>query len=157
MQADWYSLGEVSYRKWHVYDMDWQQSEPGFQLENCLVCGAQFGGPLAIVRDTRKAAAAGADSKLRIFTSAGTKMAEVNWDVNKRIVGMGWSDLENLVIVLDDGSVLSYDIHGKLVRNFLLLTLTDTSSTAHILECHFWGNGVVAIASDMEIHVAEVG
>lgn len=51
------------------------------------------------------------------------------------------------------GNVLIYDIHGKLVRSFLLL---DVVTTSHVLECHFWGNGVVAITSDMQIFVAEV-
>lgn len=51
------------------------------------------------------------------------------------------------------GNVLIYDIHGKLTRNFLLL---DVVATAHVLECQFWGNGVVAITSDMLIFVAEV-
>ena len=50
------------------------------------------------------------------------------------------------------GNALIYDIHGKLTRNFLLL---DVVTTAHVLECHFWGNGVVAITSDMQIFVAE--
>lgn len=69
------------------------------------------------------------------------------------MVGMGWSDQEQLVIVLEDGNSLIYDIHGKLVRNFLLL---EAATTVHILECHFWGNGVVAISSDMKLFVAEV-
>lgn len=57
------------------------------------------------------------------------------------------------MIVLEDGNSLIYDIHGKLVRNFLLL---DAVTTVHVLECHFWGNGVVAISSDMQLFVAEV-
>jgi hypothetical protein len=65
---------------------------------------------------------------------------------------MGWSDQEQLVIVLEDGNSLIYDIHGKLVRNFLLL---DAVTTVHVLECHFWGNGVVVISSDMQLFVAE--
>jgi hypothetical protein len=176
MQNDWHSLGEVSYRKWHVYDMEWQGSSNTPQkdgnagitddsLNNCIVCGAQFGGPLAVIKDTRKQSNAkdsgstgpsssiAQEGKLKIYTSAGSKMAEVNWDPNKKIVGMGWSDLENLVVVLDDGNILSYDIHGKLAKTSLLM---DAVSSAHIVECHFWGNGVVAMASDMELHVAEV-
>lgn len=43
--------------------------------------------------------------KLRLFTTAGTLLAEVPWDISKRIIGMGWSDLENLMIVLDDGEL----------------------------------------------------
>jgi hypothetical protein len=81
---------------------------------------------------------------------------------------MSWSDQEQLVIVLEDGrlfflissslnfaigNALLYDIHGKLVCNFLLL---DAVTKVHILECHFWGNGVVAISSDMTLYVYEV-
>ena len=77
---------------------------------------------------------------------------QIDW-LDRRVIGMGWSDQEHLVIVLEDGNCLIYDIHGKLVRNFLLL---DAVATAHVLECHFWGNGVVAITSDMQLFVAEV-
>ena len=51
------------------------------------------------------------------------------------------------------GNTLIYDIHGKLVKNFLLL---DAVATDHIVECHFWGNGVVAISSNMQLYAAEV-
>ena len=46
-----------------------------------------------------------------------------------------------------------YDIRGKLVQNFSII---DFSTPANILECLFWGNGIVAITSDMKIFVAEV-
>lgn len=45
-----------------------------------------------------------------------------------------------------------YDIHGKLVRNFLVL---DAITTVHVIECHFWGNGVVVLTSDMQLFVVE--
>lgn len=51
------------------------------------------------------------------------------------------------------GQVVIYDVHGKIVRNFLLL---DVITAVQIVECHFWGNGVVALTSDMQLHVAEV-
>jgi hypothetical protein len=66
---------------------------------------------------------------------------------------MGWSDQEQLIVVLEDGTALVYDIHGKLVRNFLLL---DAITAVHLIECHFWGNGVVALSSDMQLYVVEV-
>ena len=50
------------------------------------------------------------------------------------------------------GQVVLHDIHGKIVRNFLLL---DVITAVEIVECHFWGNGVVALTSDMQLHVAE--
>ena len=46
-----------------------------------------------------------------------------------------------------------YDIRGKLVHNFLVI---DFTTQGNIVECFFWGNGVVAMTSDMQIFVAEV-
>mmetsp|Transcript_15400 Transcript_15400/g.23213 ORF Transcript_15400/g.23213 Transcript_15400/m.23213 type:complete len:848 (-) Transcript_15400:170-2713(-) len=151
MQGDWNALGEVLYRKWQTYDMQWGSD---MHIEDFQMCGAPFGGPLAMIRDEKKFVALSgetAKSKLRIFTSAGRKLAEIDWN-DRRVVGMGWSDHEQLVIVLEDGNALIYDIHGKLVRNFLIL---EAVTSVHILECHFWGNGVVAISSDMQLFVFE--
>ena len=79
-------------------------------------------------------------------------MADVDWEHHTRISGMGWSDREELIVVLEDGNVFVYDILGKLVHNFLLVDLT---TSANVLECVFWGDGIVAITSDMQIFVAE--
>lgn len=46
-----------------------------------------------------------------------------------------------------------YDIRGKLVHSFLII---DFSTQGDVLECLFWGDGVVAMTSDMQIFVAEV-
>ena len=72
-------------------------------------------------------------------------MADVEWDhQNRRLAGMGWSDQEQLIAVLDDGKVLIYDFNGKLSRQFQII---DALSTVHVLECHFWGDGVAVITS----------
>ncbi len=75
--GDWNVLGEVFYRKWHVYDTAWG---PDINLDEYLICGAPFGGPIAMIRDDRKLVALSGDNakpKLRIFTTAGQKIAEV--------------------------------------------------------------------------------
>jgi hypothetical protein len=153
MQADWHKLGDVWYRKWHAYDMRWLND---IEIDDYMICGAQFGGPLALILKEEKLKALDygqQQRKLKIYTSSGIKMAEVDWDAKQRVSGMGWSDQEQLVIVIEDGNVLIYDIQGKLVRNFLLL---DVVANEHIVECHFWGNGVVAVTSEMQLYVAEV-
>ena len=115
MQADWHNLGEVLYRKWHVYDMGWQNE--AMQIENFQVCGAQFGGPIAMIRDNRKSSTSeDGKAKLRIFTSSGLKIAEVDWDSSRKVIGMGWSDLEQLVMVLDDGENLENLPHHNIVE-----------------------------------------
>lgn len=149
MNTDWHPLGAILYRKWGVYDMQWDER---IRLENFYVCGAPFGGPIALIADERKVAATEQfKSKLMIVTSAGKLLAEIEWN-EKQIIGMGWSDQEHLIVVQESGTVKIFDIHGKLITTFLLLEFTSTSS---VIECHFWGNGVAVITSEMEIFVAE--
>ena len=51
------------------------------------------------------------------------------------------------------GNAFIYDIRGKLVQNF---SVVDFSTSANVLECLFWGNGIVAMTADMQIFVVEV-
>jgi hypothetical protein len=46
-----------------------------------------------------------------------------------------------------------YDIYGKAVTQLHLL---DKNSTSCVSECHFWGDGVAVLTSDMSVFVAEV-
>jgi hypothetical protein len=46
---DWQSLGDVQYRRWECYSLDW-----GVSVDEHHVVGAPFGGPLALVRDDKK-------------------------------------------------------------------------------------------------------
>lgn len=108
--ADWHSLGEVPYRKFPVYEtMGWADT---IQIEDYIVCGANFGGPLALLtsnrKTTQKSSASGevsgdTKSRLSFYTSSGNKIVDIDWD-NKRVAGMGWSDREELVVVLEDGA-----------------------------------------------------
>jgi vacuolar protein sorting-associated protein 16 len=78
MQGDWNALGEVLYRKWHVYDMGWGEK---MQIDDYIVCGAPFGGPLATIRDDKRLQylpSDGTKTKIRIYTSSGRKIAEVS-------------------------------------------------------------------------------
>jgi hypothetical protein len=49
------------------------------------------------------------------------------------------------------GNAVVYDIHGRLVKNFVL-----APGDATLVECHFWGNGVVGLSADMQLFVYEV-
>jgi vacuolar protein sorting-associated protein 16 len=101
--ADWHTLGEVPYRKFPIYEtLGWGDS---FDLDANIICGSNFGGPLAVIKDDKKIGSRNApmsNTKLTLFTSSGRKLADIDWD-NKRIAGMGWSDREELVVVLEDG------------------------------------------------------
>lgn len=154
MFQDWHPLGAILYRKWQVYDMAWDSK---IKLENFIVCGAPFGGPIAMMLDAKRSGHLPEMetfiNKLFIKTSSGNHIATIDWD-DKAIIGMGWSDQEHLVTVLENGAVKLFDIHGKLLNHFSLLDAYSSGNA--ILECHFWGNGVAVINSDMIIYVAEV-
>lgn len=81
MHGDWHALGEVQYRKWAVYEpLQW---DADMHIDEFVVAGASYGGPVAMVRDHRRlitlaeAEAPKADPVLKIYTSAGTTLAEV--------------------------------------------------------------------------------
>ncbi len=76
------------------------------KLENFIVCGAPYGGPIAMILDSKKNITPELElmkSKLFIKTSSGNPIAEIDWENEKSIVGMGWSDLEHLITVLENG------------------------------------------------------
>lgn len=106
--SDWHSLGEVPYRKFPLYDtMGWADS---ILIEDYVICGANFGGPLALMRSKKKTSQKSDVSgvpgdmkpKLSLYTLSGNKMVDIDWD-HKRVAGMGWSDREEIVVVLEDG------------------------------------------------------
>ncbi len=99
---DWHNLGDVTYRKVKMYDLKWQ--EKGIQLEQYQVIGSQLGGPLALVRDEKKFGQAGEKSKILVFSSAGVKISEIELDLTPKIAGVGWNDLEHVIIVREDGT-----------------------------------------------------
>jgi vacuolar protein sorting-associated protein 16 len=79
MQGDWNSLGEILYRQIPVYEMAWKDK---IHIDEYLICGAPFGGPIAMIRDDKKLVAITEENikpKLRIFTSSGNSLAEVGF------------------------------------------------------------------------------
>lgn len=81
MQGDWNALGDILYRKIPVYEMKWKGGNEDLHIDDYLVCGAPFGGPLAMIRDDKKFVPLSEENlnpKLRIFTSSGNLLAEVS-------------------------------------------------------------------------------
>ncbi|KAF3793124.1 VCL1 protein [Nymphaea thermarum] len=111
------------------------------------VACARFGGPIAAIRDDSKIVQLFAESarrKLLIFNSAGILLASAIWDhPGGRLVGMGWTDEESLVCVVQDGSVYRYDIHAHPIEPQLSLGID--AADENVVECIFWGNGIACI------------
>ena len=50
---DWISLGDVQYRKVHLYDLEWGDDEDR-RLDRNLMVVAKYGGAVAMIRDETK-------------------------------------------------------------------------------------------------------
>ena len=79
--SDWHVLGDVNYRKVSIYEeMAWASLD----LENYVVSGAPYGGPIALIRDDTAASetapsvsSAAKKEKISIYTAAGKKISDV--------------------------------------------------------------------------------
>lgn len=106
MMNNWESLGTVPYRKFHVYDMAWTtDGGKPFPLEDYIICGAPFGGPIAMYLDPKrmKDSTPRWTTTLLMYSSSGRKISETEWE-GRSIVSMGWSDHELLMIISDGGN-----------------------------------------------------
>ena len=74
MSSDWLTLGDVQYRKWRLYEMEWKN----IAIEDYRLYGAPYGGPIAAIRDEKKNSSIIDDSKkVIIFSASGRKISEV--------------------------------------------------------------------------------
>ncbi|TPX37893.1 hypothetical protein SeMB42_g06813 [Synchytrium endobioticum] len=110
-------------------------------LSNYLVASASFGGPMAIIRDDNKVLNLMNQSVkpiMSLYSSAGRLLHQFQWDKGK-LVGMGWSNTEKLVCVLDFGSIRIYDIQGQ----HLQFSLGQDAKDFGVVDCQIWESGLV--------------
>lgn len=91
-------------------------------MSNFLWSGGRLGGPLASIRrDQKVLALSGTQSTratLSVTSSNGSRLFSKAW-TDERIMGFGWTDAEDLVAVLENGTVHVYDLQGS-YRQFQL-------------------------------------
>ncbi|KAI8809803.1 Vps16, N-terminal region-domain-containing protein [Cladochytrium replicatum] len=117
-----------------------------FSMIGFTVSIAPFGGPIAIIRNDKKVLSLQSQNVkpvMYIYTSSGRLINQFQWDKG-RIVGMGWTNTELLVCVLEYGSVRVYDIHGEF--------LPDAKDYG-VYDCHIWESGVVALTGNCKLVV----
>jgi hypothetical protein len=155
MTADWSPLGDVFYRKFELYSLQWMnQREGDLSLSKFMIAAAPYGGPLALVRSDSKTAKLSFTSKptIYIFTSAGSEIANFRWN-SGNLLKMGWSCVEDLICVQDDGSVLIYDIFGNFKRTF---TMGQEAKDVKIIQCQIFnsfngGTGIAVLTTSYRI------
>ncbi|CAD5122098.1 DgyrCDS10548 [Dimorphilus gyrociliatus] len=98
-----------------MYTMCWDKSNLGLYL----IAIAPYGGPIALLRDVSRGPPTTSTSMpiLYIFNSAGKTLAQTPWSSGK-VIHIGWTTSEQLLCVQDEGTVLVYNIFGKMQKHF---------------------------------------
>eukprot|EP01006_Ploeotia_vitrea_P014258 TRINITY_DN3823_c0_g1_i1.p1 TRINITY_DN3823_c0_g1~~TRINITY_DN3823_c0_g1_i1.p1 ORF type:complete len:855 (+),score=458.50 TRINITY_DN3823_c0_g1_i1:18-2582(+) len=152
--ASWNALYDRFYTRKTVYEMQWL--DEGIDLDKYVVACAPYGGPVALVRDTKKVLLVGHDDDelvhpiLHIFATSGKRISATDFPF-KGLVGMGWTIEEHLVVVLDDGKVHTFDIFGQEVRGRYIELGSECQSDG-VAQVVFWDTGfVVRTASSNQL------
>ncbi|KAG6541575.1 hypothetical protein Mapa_017028 [Marchantia paleacea] len=143
MAAEWSELYNRFYRKQEMYTMCWQNVD----LSRHKIACANFGGPIAIIRDDSKIVQLRSESaraKLLIYTASGVLITSFLWDrPGGRLISLGWSSDEVLLVLVQDGTVYRYNIHGELPdRKF---TFGKEVWEQGVADCIIWGSGLVCL------------
>ncbi|KAI3971867.1 hypothetical protein MKW92_052396 [Papaver armeniacum] len=146
--AEWQLQHESYYRKPEIYSMQWQ-----VDLSRNKIACAPFGGPIAVIRDDAKIVQLLAESalrKLNIYNSAGILLSSTRWDrPGGRLIGMSWTDDQTLICVVQDGTVYRYNVHGEIQEPNI--SLGSEFLEQNVVECVFWGNGMVCLTEGYQI------
>ncbi|KAJ3186648.1 hypothetical protein HDU85_007468 [Gaertneriomyces sp. JEL0708] len=140
--ADWNQLHDRFYCKKEIYVMLWKDVD----LANYIIAVAPYGGPVAMIRNDRRLMTLQNQSikpVIHIYTSSGKLISQFQWDKGK-IVGMGWTNTEHLMCVLDNGTIKVYDIHGEAVQ----FSLGQDAKEFGVLACQFWDTGLVVLTGN---------
>ncbi|KAG2191805.1 hypothetical protein INT46_001161 [Mucor plumbeus] len=144
--SDWTELHDRFYRKQEIYSLSWNQTD----LSKFMISGAQYGGPIAMIRDDKKVLLLQKQQPIKptiyMYTSAGKLIEQIQWDKG-RIVALGWTDQEQLVVVTDDGSVRLYTLHGQYTQ----FSLGKDAKNDGIIDCQIWGGGLVAMTGKYQL------
>ncbi|SAM01302.1 hypothetical protein [Absidia glauca] len=81
-----------------------------------------------------------------MYTASGKLIDQIQWDKG-RIVALGWSEQEQLVVVTEDGTVRLYPLHGDHSQ----FTLGKDASDYGIIDCQIWGGGLVAMTGNYQL------
>lgn len=77
LTADWFLLGsDTYYRKFEIYSMKWQNE---VNMDNVVAIGAQFGGPIAVIRDKKKFVKVATSGKpvIAIYSGSGKQISSL--------------------------------------------------------------------------------
>ncbi|KAM0749316.1 vacuolar protein sorting-associated protein 16 [Meredithblackwellia eburnea MCA 4105] len=148
--SSWEPLGDTFYRKTDIYSMQWSVQD----LSDYKVAGARWGGPIAMIRDDSKPVLIGraglSKPKVSVFSSAGGLLQTITWDPPSRVIALGWTANESLVILTQDGTYRLYQLStGSLTPVYTQHSLGSDAQQAGVIEAKIYEHGMVVLLGNL--------
>ncbi|KAI5475070.1 hypothetical protein MNV49_001946 [Pseudohyphozyma bogoriensis] len=148
--ASWESLAETFYRRQSIYSMQWSIND----LSDYRVAGARWGGPVAVLRDDRKPVLVSVGSslgkpKISIYSSAGGLIQTIQWDHASRIIALGWTLNETLVVVSNDSFYRLYPLSTSYPAPYTHHALPPAFESGGILQAEIYEEGMVLLLENL--------
>ncbi|KAI0370539.1 vacuolar protein sorting-associated protein 16 [Pilatotrama ljubarskyi] len=139
--------GSVFYRRHQLYSIPGKL--PG-DLQDFIVAGCRYGGPIALMRDTSKLVALGrgapafSKAQIQVYSPAGEGLLLFSWDQAK-IIRFGWTGDERLVVLNEEGVYRVYDLQGE----YQQYSLGSEAGETGIIDARIHETGLVALTGSL--------
>ncbi|KAF8633488.1 hypothetical protein AX15_001412 [Amanita polypyramis BW_CC] len=148
--SSWQAMqdGNVFYRKQQLYSI----SEKLPDLSDYIIAGCRYGGPIALMRDStklialRKASASTVRSQIQVVSSAGEGILSFSWD-QRKIIRLGWTYDERLVLLNEEGTYRLYDLQGE----YQQFSLGSEAAEMGVIDARIHENGLVALTGALTL------
>ncbi|XP_073953041.1 vacuolar protein sorting-associated protein 16 homolog [Choristoneura fumiferana] len=145
LTADWFQLDSY-YRKFDIYNMSWAMDEG---LDNMIVTGAPYGGPIAVVRDRKQFVRIATTTKpvITIYNCAGNVISKILWNSGVLSTWAGQMESSSCVFRRVETSLI-YDMFGAYQKTFNMgQEVRDTKVTKAQLFPNPFGVGLAVMTS----------
>ncbi|KAI0697518.1 vacuolar protein sorting-associated protein 16 [Cerioporus squamosus] len=139
--------GSVFYRRHQLYSIAGKL--PG-DLQDFIIAGCRYGGPIAVMRDTSRMVAIGraapafSKAQIQIYSPAGEGILLFSWDQGK-IIRFGWTGDERLVVLNEEGVYRVYDLQGE----YQQYSLGSEAGEMGIIDARVHETGLVALTGSL--------
>ncbi|TFK92340.1 vacuolar protein sorting-associated protein 16 [Polyporus arcularius HHB13444] len=139
--------GSVFYRRHQLYSIAGKL--PG-DLQDFIIAGCRYGGPIAVMRDTSKMVAIGhaapafSKTQIQVYSPAGEGILLFSWDQGK-IIRFGWTGDERLVVLNEEGVYRVYDLQGE----YQQYSLGSEAGEMGVIDARVHETGLVALTGSL--------
>ncbi|KIM47049.1 hypothetical protein M413DRAFT_440594 [Hebeloma cylindrosporum] len=140
--------GTFFYRRQQCYSIPGKLPE----LDDYVIAGCRYGGPIALMRDQTKLLALGRSTpaitkaQIQVYSPAGEGLLIFSWDQSK-IIRFGWTIDEQLAVLNEEGVYRLYDLQGEYQQH----SLGTEAAELGIIDARIQDNGFVALTTSLTL------